>query len=498
MKKKLLFVLMVMSVIISSCANDDNDNNNNTPTDDDSNLCDYTIMLYGTGGSNLDDSFLFNMEQIEEFGYSSDVQFVATFKFSSYMHYFGADYEGTRYITLTPDGLENEYADDDSFMLNDPQNIADFIDQAKKDYPAKKYILIFWNHGSTFDIYDQPVKDSYEPTQSIAKSLLNDDTNDTAMSIFEVEEALKRSNGGVDLVYFDACLMFAIENLYQIKDYTKYVLGAAHIAPEIGGNYAQLFASLEKYSDIEEAITDYVDKIEQYWGSQSYSDDESSATSMTFAKMSYMDQLIDAISDYTDLLCELYEEALDSYENAEDYEDEEDLYLIEYNNGSSSNYFDPLYSEYEDSDFLYKTEGGVLYYFYEEDNDCTSYTAELKSAFSNLATGSYDSPLFNGQLSALSTKVNNALDSVIIAENHANMPSYVDRVCTAITWIDCDLFEMEYTYDDFEVELEVYKFSDLYKMTAFDMATGWSRFLEMNQMLDIVFDEGSYMYVEAE
>lgn len=438
---------MAIAVAISACNKDD------AAKDPGSSLPDYTIMLYGTGGETLDYSFDLNMDQVEAYGYSSNVQFVALFKYSDEFQNI-EECEGTRLFTLTEEGLSNEKVDEFTFLLNDPQNLADFINDTKEEYPAKNYILLFWNHGSTFDIDDQPVKSSYDQI-SAAKSMLNDDTTGTTTSIFEVEAALEMTTG-VDLIYFDTCLMSNIESIYQIKDHTQYTLGSSHLTPGAGGNYAQLFASLDKYSNIEDAMCHYVGKIEEYWKSDIT---DSDATSLTLVKTAYLDQLARAIGDYTEVLCDLYGEALESYEDGY----KQDLIDIEYYNG--------CYPDDSNSGFKYWKDDGVLYYLYTDDNDCSSYTVEMKSAFANMAMSAF----YDGELLAKSTMVNIALESVVVAENHNNVPSFVDCVCPAITWIDCDLFEEEYTGYD-------YTLSEIYKMTAFDKATGWSEFLEMNQM----------------
>lgn len=68
---------------------------------------DYTVMLYGCGGGNLDDALIYNLSQVEGYGYSDKVQFTGLVKFSvPYQTGDDAQFQGTRLYSLTPTGME--------------------------------------------------------------------------------------------------------------------------------------------------------------------------------------------------------------------------------------------------------------------------------------------------------------------------------------------------------------------------------------------------------
>lgn len=119
---------------------------------------DYTVMLYGCGGGNLDDALIYNLSQVEGYGYSDKVQFTGLVKFSvPYQTGDDAQFQGTRLYSLTPTGMENERIADADYRLDNPDHLASFISDAAERMPAKRYVLVLWNHGSEFTpVYDQP------------------------------------------------------------------------------------------------------------------------------------------------------------------------------------------------------------------------------------------------------------------------------------------------------------------------------------------------------
>lgn len=42
------------------------------------------------------------------------------------------------------------------------------------------------------------------------------------------------------------------------KDYTNYVMGAAHVTPGVGGHYTLLMDALENHADIPSAMKEYI------------------------------------------------------------------------------------------------------------------------------------------------------------------------------------------------------------------------------------------------
>lgn len=106
MNKSIGFFCFLLAVCLTfvSCSDDDN---NEAPVSEPE--ADYTVMLYGCGGGNLDASLVYNLSQAESYGYTPRVQFTAKVKYSASVQESDEEnYGGTRLYTLTEDGLDDE------------------------------------------------------------------------------------------------------------------------------------------------------------------------------------------------------------------------------------------------------------------------------------------------------------------------------------------------------------------------------------------------------
>ncbi len=448
MKKNKWFTMLLMAAMcvlgFTSCSDDDDDNGDSpdTPSEE---LADYTILLYGCGGSNLDDCLLFNLQQIDGMGYNEKVRFTGLVKFSQ-PYQNDVKKQGTRLFNMTPGGMEDSQVADISFRLKDPQNLANFIVDAQKRMPAKKYIIIFWNHGNTFDKDDNLVLDSYTTG---TRSLLYDDNTDETMSIFEVEEAMKRAENlgaqKLSLVYWDVCLMNMIENIYQIKDHTDYVMGAGHLTPGLGGNYPELINALSNNDTLEDALREYVPVVLQMWRLTEGND----ATDLSVINTAKLEPLVQGIREYSQQLYDIMSKP-----------DSQEALRISYVSGCTD----------EKRPFYAQTSN--LYFFYSQ-----STSVDLISTLTIMA---HSYPGFNGTLSASATKVRKALDEATLIKASNNLPSQLEEVGIGIHWM---------WTEDYEATVK-----NVYPHLAFDKVAGWSRFMANNPWRIVSLDTSTLKF----
>ncbi|MGL5957314.1 MAG: clostripain-related cysteine peptidase, partial [Phocaeicola sp.] len=215
MKKRnvlLLLIASLLQVVVSCSHHESAADNPKEPTA----LADYTIIMYGCGGGDLDDALLNNLSQVAGHRYSQKVNFTALVKYSAGWQ-SKPEFSGTRQYDFTKaKGLVDKELFDKDYRLDNPEHISAFIKGAQERMPAKKYILVLWNHGTTFAAEDKP-DGPYIGNRNL---VVDDNTDNSSISIFELEEALKLVGTKMDLVYWDVCLMNQFENNYQIKDQT--------------------------------------------------------------------------------------------------------------------------------------------------------------------------------------------------------------------------------------------------------------------------------------
>lgn len=289
----LLTVVFGMTVILPSC-NDDDKGPAVEPE------AEYTLMLYGCGGGNLDDAMLLNLEEAMLTGANERVKMTVQIKFSA-EHQSDPDMKGTQRFILDDENGDGEYDEveilDASLPLYDPDNLADFIRWSKQQRPAKNYILILWNHGN-----------GWYPSTDAPKSrgvLADDNVDGLMMSLDELVEGVKKSDTRLKMVYYDACLMSMLENLCGLTDVADYVMGAAHVTPGLGGDYASLIGNLRMASNLETAMKQYCREVMAHWNI--YGDaldisltDLSKLAPVTTALRKISEELVDSYADYAD------------------------------------------------------------------------------------------------------------------------------------------------------------------------------------------------------
>jgi len=110
----------------------------------------------------------------------------------------------------------------------DPNELVDFALWAMEEYPADKYALILWNHGSGIDGICWEQSQEEEDVITI---------NELGRSLDIITDGGDRP---LDLIGFDACLMSTIEVAYEIFPFGRYMLGSEITEPNFGWDYGVL------------------------------------------------------------------------------------------------------------------------------------------------------------------------------------------------------------------------------------------------------------------
>ena len=118
--------------------------------------------------------------------------------------------------------------------MNDPEVLKAFINFGVENYPAEKYDLILWDHGSGPDGFCNNEQEYLEATDT--------------MTVPEIMDALLNNNyvdpdgDGVvdnkfDILDFDACLMGSTEVILALADFCDYFIGSPEPEPNYGQDY---------------------------------------------------------------------------------------------------------------------------------------------------------------------------------------------------------------------------------------------------------------------
>lgn len=193
----------------------------------------WTVLLYLNGKNNLEPHAEANIKQIEKFGSSEKVQFVAEWgKLTDNTVKRLLIQKSTDPTKVTSPILENLGAVD----MGDYHNLQNFIDWGVKNYPAKHYFLVVWNHG--YGWHEDEKADKHDGMQD---DISEDDKTGHAITTPQLglvlAEFAKTINHKVDIFATDACLMASLEVADEVADSAEIFLGSQDIEPFEGWPY---------------------------------------------------------------------------------------------------------------------------------------------------------------------------------------------------------------------------------------------------------------------
>lgn len=198
----------------------------------------WTIMVFVNGKNDLEPFAMKDMNEMEMVGSSDKVNIVVeTGRIAGYDNSDG-DWKGTRRFLMTKDKNASKVTskvvqDLGKVDMGDYKSVMAFGNWAKANYPAKKYMLIVWNHGSGWE--------KGLGSARMNKGISYDEETGNHLDTPQLGLALK-GMGGVNVYGSDACLMQMAEVDYELKDSVEYIVGSEETEPGDGYTYNTFLA----------------------------------------------------------------------------------------------------------------------------------------------------------------------------------------------------------------------------------------------------------------
>ena len=348
MKKNLMTLAAVLCyamtmTVFTACSVDDN--STTAPAYEQK---DVTIMFYGHGGSTLDAVIINNIRQLYQARHScyDNVKVVVEYKFSSKedIPHFNSDEEKEEFLSnvelmgedaindnidsndyirwMDPEGYSTfrfildpdqnlhqqaaaSYLPDPNCDITCPDSLTNFINWAVKACPAKHYVLILSDHGNGYTPDDEIFLD--DPQKGMTRGVIYDLGNNlnhfTAKSL---ANAIKASGIRPSSIYFDACNMNTLEYQFELKDVTDYIVASTYAVPGAGGLYDALLEWLSRASgNLEYGLKKYIEIATKNWDNDDfplplYND-------LTVSSTAGFNQLGTAMREFIDRLCYTYQ-----------------------------------------------------------------------------------------------------------------------------------------------------------------------------------------------
>lgn len=137
--------------------------------------------------------------------------------------------------------------------MGSKETLKSYINFVKDKIPSSSYSLYFGAHGTGFT-------SEYSSGLAVETHVNNEED---LLLVSEISDALNET-GAIDLLVFDACNMGTLENIYELRSNSSYLIGSPVRISGPGNNYTPLIESL--YSDSINSVEDLAkDTLESYY-----------------------------------------------------------------------------------------------------------------------------------------------------------------------------------------------------------------------------------------
>jgi len=216
------------------------------PSKETSSQKEWTVMLFMNGKSNVEPFAVRDMNRLETVGSSDKVNVVVELgRMSGQSNDTDADGNWTgsrRYLAVKDADAEKITSpvlmEIPEIDMGDWRRAADFVKWAKAQYPARRYLLIIWDHGWG---WIDPKKGS---DIIRAKSISHDFETGNYIKTSELADIF-RSAGGVDVYASMACFMQMAEVAWEIRDYAGVIVGSEEVIQLPSFNFEGFLSALE-------------------------------------------------------------------------------------------------------------------------------------------------------------------------------------------------------------------------------------------------------------
>ncbi|MBI4801324.1 MAG: hypothetical protein HY796_02260 [Elusimicrobia bacterium] len=192
----------------------------------------WTIMVFLNAKNDLERFGMYDINEMEMIGSSGKVNIVVQMGRIEGYDSTDGDWKGVRRYLIKKDSdtkkISSPVVEDlGEADMGDWRNVPAFTNWAKAKYPAKKYMLIMWNHGSGWE---------KNARTRITKGISYDEQSGNHINTPELGQALAQA-GKLDVYGADACLMQMAEVAYEIQDNITYIVSSEETEPGDGYTY---------------------------------------------------------------------------------------------------------------------------------------------------------------------------------------------------------------------------------------------------------------------
>jgi hypothetical protein len=252
----------------------------------------WTFMVYMAGDNTLSSAGDKDLGEMRQVGSTPEVNIIAQFD--------NAGDRGTQRFRLLAGGQPDLVMSMSETDSGDPKVLDAFIEWAAKTYPAERYALVLWSHGSAWEpsemdkiarsvnspnynskeaadrsaspmgkvIFRSSLERIFELPTAADRAICVDDGSGHSLDTLELEKVLAKAKQTlgqeIDLLGMDACLMSNLEVAYQVRPYVKFLVASEESEPNDGWPYERVLRHLVSDPDLptaqaaEHIVRDYI------------------------------------------------------------------------------------------------------------------------------------------------------------------------------------------------------------------------------------------------
>ena len=198
----------------------------------------WTVMVYVNAKNNLETYGLKDVNEMEMVGSTPDLNIVAELgRINGYAANDG-DWKGSRRYLIQKDADINKITSPVllEILKSDMgkwENLVEFVKWAQANYPAQRYALVVWNHGSGWN----------KAAEAAGKGISYDDETGSHITTQQLKQALA-ATGKIEILSMDACLMQMMEVAYEARTGADYIVASEETEPGDGYTYNTWLAPL--------------------------------------------------------------------------------------------------------------------------------------------------------------------------------------------------------------------------------------------------------------
>lgn len=214
----------------------------------------WTFLIFLNGNNNLDPFGAFNINQMEKIGSTDRINVV--------VQWASLKTKTVKRLLVKKDNDTNKVTspviqDMGRVDMGDWRQLVEFVRWGKENFPAQKYFVDIWNHGSGWHGKKGGGNSVISP-MDISYDDLSGNHMTTQQMGMALNESAKVLGQKIDLYGSDACLMAMIEVANEVKDGVSVFAGSEEVEPGEGWPYDTLLA---RWNQVPNATPQAVAKI---------------------------------------------------------------------------------------------------------------------------------------------------------------------------------------------------------------------------------------------